>query len=153
MLTLRSFCLVLIALASLFAGCLMARPTTAETRTVTPVTDPQKAVIVHEGMVFGDSPMPTRGLRFPPGTYTLEAENESYWYFRSPAPLEFRISKQGQMVDGRDIPGGLMIAKGFNLVPAGAYVDGEGSTKVTVWKLGTEFLSQEGRSWKKTFKD
>ena len=102
-------------------------------------------------MVFYD-PSETHGLRFPAGRYALEAEDAEFWYLRSTDPLEFRVFKDGAAVDERRIPGGIMIPKQLNLQLAGAaYIDGEGTAKVMVWRLGGEFLRQEGRYWTKSF--
>jgi hypothetical protein len=104
-------------------------------------------------MVFSDGMAATRAIRFPPGTYVLEAEDSQYWYMRSSTPLEFRIFRDGKAVDGRSIPGGIMIGKArISMVPAGGYIDGQNaSAKVMVWKLGGEFVRREGRNWKKSF--
>ncbi len=144
---------ILIVTAGFLTGCgtLQLNPVTNETRTVTAVSDAKKTVIVPEGMVWYDSAPPTHGLRFPPGTYTLEAEDADYLYLRSAAPLEVRVFKAGQVVDARNILGGIMIAKHFSMVPGAGYIDGEGATKIMIWKLGNEFLNREGRDWKKTF--
>ena len=147
--------LILTVAAGFLSGCgtLQLNPVANETRPVKAVVDAAKTVSVSQGMVWVDSSPPTHGLRFPPGTYVLEAEDADYWYLRSSAPLEFRVFKNGQMVDGRNIPGGLMIGKTWlRMVPAAGYIDGEGSTKVMIWKLGSDFLNREGRDWKRTFK-
>ena len=136
----------------LLVGCvpLQVNPVT-ESRSVQAATDVKKTFTVAEGMVFYDASPATHGLRFPPGIYTVEAEDADYWYLRSPAPLEFHVMKDGRTVDEREIPGGIMIAKHFNMVPAGGYIDGEGSAKMMVWKCGGEFLRQEGKYWTKNF--
>ena len=57
------------------------------------------------------------------------------------------------VVDGRDIAGGLALARSaFNLVPAAAYVDvGPPGTRMHVMKMDQVFMSLEGRDWKKHF--
>jgi len=107
---------------------------------------------VPEGMVWYDASPPTRGLRFPAGTYVLEAEDSDYLYFRSPAPLEMRVFKDGKVIDGHDIPGCLMLSKRLiSRIPAAGYIDDGGSSKMMVWKLGRDFLHREGKDWKKSF--
>jgi hypothetical protein len=149
----RYHTLFLIVAVSLLSGCgtLQLSPVANETRAVTAAIDAKKTVSVPAGMVWYDAAPPTRGLRFPPGTYVLEAEDVDYWYLHSPAPLELRVFRDGQAVDSRNIPGGIMIAKHFSMVPGAAYIDGEGSTKMMIWKLGGDFLNREGRDWKKSF--
>ena len=44
-----------------------------------------------------------------------------------------------------------MVAKGFNTVPGAAYEEGQGSTKVMVWKLGQDFLRLKGKYWVENF--
>lgn len=126
-------------------------PHVSETRFVSALNDSSMRISVPEGMIWYDSAMKSSGLRFPEGGYLLEAEDEEYWYFRAPSPLEFRKFSSGRMVDGRDIPGGLMYAKNqLSAIPAAAYIDGE-NNKMMVWKLGRDFQRREGASWTKTF--
>ena len=133
-------------------GTLQLNPVTSETRTVRTLHDPTKTITVPEGMVWYDGRPATQGLRFPPGSYAMEAEDNDYWYLRSATPLEFRVFKGNNVADSRNIPGGIMIGKSYiQMVPAGAYIDGDGSDKIMVWKLGKEFLRLEGRDWKKSF--
>ena len=126
-------------------------PHASETRIVSSANDPSKRITVPEGMIWYDSPMKSSGLRFPPGIYQLEAEDEEYLYFRAASPLEFRNFSGGRMVDGRDIPGGIMYAKKqLSAVPAAGYID-DGNNKMMVWKLGRDFQRREGSSWTKSF--
>jgi hypothetical protein len=148
----RYLTLILIT-ASFLVGCgtLQLSPIANETRAVTTSTDARKVIIVEEGMVWFDAAAPTQGLRFPPGTYVVEAEDVDYWYLRSPAPLELRVFEQGKVVDAQSIPGGIMIAKRSSMVPGAGYIDGEGQNKVMIWKLGRDFLDLEGKEWKRSF--
>jgi hypothetical protein len=149
------FKLIAAVMASVvLCGCGGVRldPTWNEVRAVTPATDFKKTVTVPEGMVFYDTSPASRGIRFPEGTYVLEAEDADYFYFRSTRPLEFHIFKDGQQTDARNIPGGIMMAKHFSLIPAAAYIDGDKATeRMAVWKLGDEFLRVRGRYWTKNF--
>lgn len=114
--------------------------------------DASKSVTISDGMVWYAGLARSSGLRFPPGTYVLEAEDDDYWYFRSPLPLEFRTFQNGKPTDENTKRGGLMLGKqSIRLVPAGGYVDGDGSVKTMVWKLGGDFLAMEGRQWRKSF--
>jgi hypothetical protein len=145
--------------ALLAAACLCScaavplDPIASESRVVRPTQDAAKQVTVPEGMVFYNAPLQaTRGLRFPAGTYALEAEDDAYWYLRATAPLEFRVFHDGKVVDARDIPGGIMIRKSAVALDAGGgYIDGEAGTKMMVWKLGGELLQLKGRYWTKSF--
>ena len=151
----RAFSATIVAVAYLFTSCAVLPPqdpTASEHRPVRPASDVGKTLAVVDGMVFYDSLARNKGIRFPGGTYVLEAEDDVYWYFRAPAPLEFRIFRSGQVVDERNSPGGLMLGKAtLRLVPAAGYIDGEGQERILVHKLGGEFLRLEGRYWKKTF--
>jgi hypothetical protein len=139
--------------ATALSGCgtLMLSPIANESRVVQTLTDATKTLTVPEGMVFYDSRPPTQGIRFPAGTYAVEAEDADFWYLRSEAPLEFRDFDRGAVVAERTVPGGIMIAKRFSMVPAAGYTDQGTGTKLMIWKLGQEFLMQEGKSWTKTF--
>jgi hypothetical protein len=150
----RCITLLITVVSSFLVGCstLKLDPVWVETRSVKPGTDAKKTVNVPEGMVFYNSSPATRGIRFPAGVYILEAEDADYFYLHSPAPLEFRILKDGKLTDERKIPGGLMMAKRFSMVPAAGYIDGEKDTdKMAVWKLGSEFLAIQGKYWTKSF--
>jgi len=121
--------------------------------TVKSASDPARAVAIPEGMVWYENATRDSGMRFPPGNYTLEADDEDYWYFRSAAPLEFRKFSHGQVTEQHLSPGGLMLAKrSLQPVPAAAaYVDGDGQTKLMVWKLGGDFLAMQGHQWRKSW--
>ena len=75
---------VLFILAALLSGCgPQLDPAWMEERSVTYVRDANKTFSVPEGMIFYDNDPATRGIGFPAGTYTLEAEDDSYFYFRA----------------------------------------------------------------------
>lgn len=131
-------------------GAVQLNSITREARTAQNVTDATKFVTVPEGMVWYDSPQRAHALRFPPGHYTLEAEDADYWYLRSPAPLEFRDFAGGQTTDTRNVPGGLMLAKRFSMLPGAGYIK-ENGQRIMVWKLGGDFLQLEGKAWKRNF--
>jgi hypothetical protein len=138
-------------------------PTAADLRSIRLESDTGKTVTVTGGMVFynGSPGNPrTKGIRFPPGVYSLEGQDDNYWYLRAPAPVEFRVFRAGTdtVVDKRNIAGGIMIGKSIMKVPpAGGYIDddgsprGDGSAKIVVWKLGSEFFHEKGESWTKSF--
>ena len=148
------FILPVAALALLFlAGCgaLPLNPVTNESRPVQAITDATKTITVPEGIVWYNGPRKTRGIRFPTGRYPLEAQDADYWYFRSPAPLELRTFGETNTAGTQGIAGGLMVARHFSIVPGAGYAEGEGSTKVVLWKLGQDFLALEGKYWIKSY--
>jgi hypothetical protein len=138
-------------------------PTAADLRSVRLESDTAKTVTVAGGMVFYNGSLGTprtKGIRFPPGVYTLEGDDDDYWYLRAPAPLEFRVFRAGTdtVVDNRNIAGGIMIGKSITRIPpAGGYIDDDGAThtdgsaKIMVWKLGSEFFREKGKSWTESF--
>jgi hypothetical protein len=127
-------------------------PITNEPRVVRPVTDSVKTVTVRDGMDWYASFLKSSGIRFPAGTYTLEAEDDDYWYFRSPSPLEFRTFDHGNPTADHTNTGGLMLGKRVvRLVPAGGYIYGDSTNKILVWKLGGDFLKMEGKEWRKSY--
>ena len=136
----------------IIVGCVALSPIVDEIKPVSEVSNPDKTVSIPEGMVFYDSRPPTQGIRFPEGIYVLEAEDEDYFYFRSPKPLEFKSFQGKRIVNEEEKNGGLTISKKlFKMMPAGGYVNAEEGNKRLVWKLGSEFLSREGKSWERNY--
>jgi len=135
----------------LLTGCLTLSPLVNEEKTVTPVNTSTVSVSVPNGMVFYDTRPATRGIRFPEGTYILEAEDSEYFYYKSPTPLDLRVFEKGQLVDLKNLNGGLMLLKSsFSMVPGSGYIsDLDPYKKVQIWKLGREFINLEGKEWKK----
>ena len=145
------------AILAALAGCISLPSVTSDERPVQPASDPSKVVEFINPVVWLDRPQPfaSRGVRLLPGRYELEAENEDYFYFRAPSAIEMRVLDSGKVVDGRDMAGGLALAKSaFNIVPAAAYVDvGPQGTRMHVMKLDQVFMSLEGTEWKKSFSE
>jgi hypothetical protein len=137
------------------SGCffIQLNPVTNEEFEAAPVSDPARSVEFLEPMVWVDYPgRPTNGVRFLPGVYVLEAESEEFMYFRSPARLEIRALKDGAVVGGRDVQGGLALSKAFlPIAPASAYVWVSETRKRHVMNMGHDFRYLEGKSWTKTF--
>ena len=142
-----------VAVACLAAcGGLELNPSVNEPRSVHLEQDPSKTLTVVQEMVFGDKSHATREIRFPAGTYALEAEDADYWYMRSPVPLNLRGFKKGVQIESRNIRGGIAIGKyTTRSVPAAGYIDGQESSRILIWKLGKDFLSREGKDWRKSF--
>lgn len=146
--------LLLLSASIACAACasLQLTPITNVPRELHLEKDASKTIIVSHDMVFYDASPPVQGLRFPAGTYVLEGQDGEYWYMRSSVPLEFLAFRKGGNAGSRSIAGGIMIGKySFRAVPAAGYIDGEGSTRIEVWKLGSEFLKLEGQDWRKSF--
>lgn len=149
----KLFCAVLLTVVCGTPGCSLIQldPVTADERSVVPVSAGSKTVTFVEPVVWLDAPgkLASRGVRLPPGVYRLEAENDQYLYFRAPQPIEMRVLKDGQIVDGRDIPGGLALAKGtLNPVPAVTYIDVDQNRKMHVMKHGFDFIQMRGKQWR-----
>ncbi len=140
------------ALCLAACGGLELNPLINETRSVHLEHDSTKTLSVVQEMVFDDKSHATREIRFPAGMYALEAEDADYWYMRSPAPLNLRDFKKGVLIESHSIRGGIAIGKyTTRSVPAAGYIDGEESSRILIWKLGKEFLSREGKDWRKSF--
>jgi hypothetical protein len=145
---------LLIIVAAFINGCVLPMsPVTNESRIVSPLSNQTKSVTFKEPMVWYDSSFsPTRGIRFPDGTYLLEAEDNDYFYFQAPSQIEYRTMQNGNVTDDHYSSGGLFFKKAaFNLVPAGAYISTDNQTKILTWKLGGNFLNMEGSKWTKNF--
>ena len=141
-----------VAVACLAAcGGLELNPLVNEPRTVHLERDPTKTLTVVQEMVFDDKSHATREIRFPVGTYTLEAEDADYWYMRSPMPLNLCDFKKSVVTESHNIRGGIAIGKyTMRSVPAAGYIDGQESTRILIWKLGKDFLSREGKDFRKS---
>jgi hypothetical protein len=147
-------CFWLMAILFLINGCAVPMsPVTNESRTVSPLPNQTKSVTFKEAMVWYDSAsMPTKGIRFPNGTYLLEAEDKDYFYFQAPSQIEYRTIQNGNVIKDNFSAGGLFFKKAaFNFVPAGAYISVDKQTKILTWKLGANFLDMEGSKWTKNF--
>ena len=145
---------MLLAGSWVLAGCggLAVNPLVNESRHIQLQQDAARTLtVVHEMVYYDDSP-PHHALRFPAGVYMLEGQDSEYWYMRASAPLDFTDFRKGARADSRVIAGGLMIGKvSFRAVPAAGYIDGEGTVRIMIWKLGSNFTSREGTDWKKSF--
>ena len=134
----------------LLTACVSLSPLTDKEKMVKSVANNGSYVSVFRGMVFYDSRPPTRGLRYPEGKYVLEAEDEDYFYYKSPNPLELRMLKNGESYDQRNFSGGLMVSKSdFSLAPGGGYLDISEGKKLQFWKHGKELLRLEGKEWER----
>ena len=123
-----------------------------EPRPVRIDSDPKKSLTLPNDMVWYTTPTREHGVLFPAGTYALEAEDDDYWYFRAPAPLDFRTFSHGDQTEQHTSAGGLMIAKHlFRLPPAGGYINADATTKTLILKLGGDFLAMEGHQWRKSW--
>lgn len=145
--------ILLISLFLLFGcGTLRLNPVTADDRIVKPLIVQKKIVTFKESIVWYDQNPPTRGVLFPEGDYPIEAEDGEYLYFKAPKELEYRIFKNGEVIDGRLIPGGMCLNKNlFSMIPAGAYMTVNSSKKTLTFKLGRDFQRMEGNKWIKNF--
>lgn len=154
---------ITVAIAALLAGCETSgppdtRPIPGALRMIKPATDPRKTFTVHREMVFYEPFPPKRGLAFPVGVYELEAEDEQYWYFRCPHPLEVLqievVNHLPEVTERRRVEGGLMLEKRFAIVAGGGYIDETtfgGNAKNMIWDVSTDFRSMEGKYWTKNF--
>ena len=144
--------LIVVSTGLCACGGIELNPFVNEHRTVRFERDPSKTLTVTHDLLWDDKSRPTHELKMPAGIYALEAEDEEYWYMRSSAPLELRDFKKDSKPESRSLRGGLAIGKySFRSVPGAAYIDGEGMSRVIIWKLGKDFLSGEGKDWRKSF--
>jgi hypothetical protein len=133
------------------AGCagLELNPLINEHRVIRAQTDRERSLVVTHELVLDDKHHAAHELHLPAGAYALEGEDEDYWYLRSSGALT--------MIDfhraGRhSLRGGIALGKySTRSVPAAVYIDGEGTAKVLVWKLGKDFMGGEGRDWRRSF--
>lgn len=142
--------LLLSTLLSL-AGCtVMFDAVSSEERSVPSRRDPGKTLTILSVGEFKNFAL-TRTVRLPAGIYALEGEDADYLYFAAPEPVEYRIVAGGAVQDGQRSPGGVALAKRYSMVPASVYSSIGGGRKILTWKLGSEFMAEEGRRWKRSF--
>jgi hypothetical protein len=146
--------IVLLAVSAALCACggIELNPLVSERRTLHLEQDPSKTLTVVHDLVWDDKSHATHELRMPAGVYALEGEDDDYWYMRSSVPLEMREFKQDGKQQSRNLRGGLAVGKySFRSVPGAGYIDGEGTSRVIIWKLGKDFLGREGKDWRKSF--
>lgn len=153
--TMLSISLGWMALFGMLASCSLVRldAVTAEERRVVSTADATKTVTLSDPIVWLNAPAhrASKGIRLPRGVYQLEAEDEDYWYFRAPAPVEMRLLRDGRPVEGPDIPGGLALGKSAFPTSPAAYIDVDQDHKMLVMKLGYDFVRMRGKQWDQSF--
>src|SRR5947209_3039065 len=130
--------LLLVLLLSILGGCggVHLDPKHIEERDVTPVSNDTRVLILNEQEVWYDGQPPRIGIGFPAGTYKIEAEDDSFWYFHAPAPVEMRRMDG----DHRAMDGGIALRKSLDIggVLAEGYIEDDNrnpAKKALVWKL------------------
>ena len=89
----------------------------------------------------------------PAGIYLLEAENESFLYFKAPSPLTMGTFEAGSRTGGYDFDGGVAFAKSpLAQIPAEAYVSKSETDKLHVMRLGYDFYQLQGKVWERNDK-
>ncbi|WP_137671914.1 hypothetical protein [Agarivorans sp. Toyoura001] len=120
-----------------------------EERLVSVIEMPTRSLSFTDAVVWLDNAQQgKRGVRFLQGEYALEAEDDDYWYFHAPSVIEMGVLEGGNVVAGKRMAGGLMLAKSPQAtVAAGAYLDSEAERKIMVLKIGRDFLDLKGNKW------
>ncbi|HNX04871.1 MAG TPA: hypothetical protein PKI32_05180 [Opitutales bacterium] len=153
---LRHLCAALFCAAVItsLTGCATRAPEQLIDRRVkvSDATNKDLFLIVSQPLDDNDDPRdPSQGVKFPIGKYYLEAEDASFWYFRSTKPLTLAVyDLDGRQTNGMKIYGGIALSKtGDNTEPgACAYVDDQNKTgKIHVWVLSREFVKLRGTKW------
>jgi hypothetical protein len=127
-------------------------PLTNEHRVIRAEQDRARTLVVTRDLVLDDRRRASHELHLPPGIYALEGEDEDYWYLRSSSALTMLDFHRGGQTDRHSFHGGIALGKySTRSVPAAVYIDGEGTAKVLVWKLGKDFMGGEGRDWRRSF--
>jgi hypothetical protein len=142
------------ALLFSLVGCggLELNPLINEHRVIRAQQDPAKTLSVTHELVLNDKKRPVHELYLPPGSYAFEGEDDQYWYLRASSPLSMVDFHRNGPADKHNLRGGIALGKyATRSVPAAVYIDGEGTAKVLIWKLGKDFMRGEGRDWRKSF--
>lgn len=142
------------ALPLFFSGCASKNQTQSIERRakVSEATNKDLFVIVSQPIEDTDDPRdPALGTKLPIGKYYLEAEDDSFWYFRSVKPIVLSTyDLDGSESNRMRIYGGIALAKtGNNAQPQPCvYVDDQNkSGKIQIWLLSKEFLKIRGVKW------
>ncbi|MGD0504781.1 MAG: hypothetical protein ABSD02_18745 [Steroidobacteraceae bacterium] len=136
------------------AGCagLELNPLINEHRAIRAETDRARTLVVSHELVLDDKRHPAHEFHLPGGIYALEGEDEEYWYLRSSSALTLLDFHRGAQTERHSLRGGIALGKySTRSVPAAVYIDGEGTAKVLVWKLGKDFMGGENRDWRRSF--
>jgi hypothetical protein len=136
------------------AGCagLELNPLINEHRAIRAETDRARTLVVSHELVLDDKRRPAHELHLPGGIYALEGEDEEYWYLRSSSALTLLDFHRGAQTERHSLRGGIALGKySTRSVPAAVYIDGEGTAKVLVWKLGKDSMGGENRDWRRSF--
>jgi hypothetical protein len=127
-------------------------PLTNEHRVIRAEQDRARTLVVTRELVLDDKRHAAHELHLPGGTYALEGEDEDYWYLRSGSALIMLDFHRGGQTDRHSLRGGIALGKyATRSVPAAVYIDGEGTDKILIWKLGKDFMGGEGRDWRRSF--
>ncbi len=127
-------------------------PLINEHRTIRVEQDRARSLVVTRELVLDDKRHAAHELRLAGGIYALEGEDEDYWYLRSGSALIMLDFHRGGQTDRHSLRGGIALGKySTRSVPAAVYIDGEGTAKILIWKLGKDFMGGEGRDWRRSF--
>ena len=110
-------------------------------------------------MTFEHSSTPAsrNTVTIPAGEYIFEAEDDTYLYFRSPDPLEYRMYRKEGYADARFQLGGLALARKSRWddaeYPACTYTDGkkQDQKRLTCPLSVPYFLKGRGYDWESDF--
>ena len=134
------------------SGCsaVSVDPVINDQRTATPATDSDREVVFLEPLSWANGPddRATKAIFLPAGTYSLEAENEQFFYFRAPAQLRMGTYDRGTQTGGHEFVGGIAFAKSsLAQIPAEAYVSKTDTEKIHVMRFGYDFSKLRGKVW------
>jgi hypothetical protein len=143
------------ALALLLAACLLGsacfhfNPVTSLTRPVFPVGELRSSLTVLKTHQFFDSKSKVYSVTIVSGVYVLDAQDEDYWYFRSPVAMQRAIHADGG-ASPDFFPGGIALGKKKDMIfPAAIYKSDGSMDRLVIWRFGGEFMKEEGLLWKR----
>ncbi len=145
-------CAMLVLLAVPSCSVFSINPVINVERDVTPSADPSRRVVFHEPLSWANGPdhRATHAVLMPAGVYLLEAENESFLYFKAPSPLSMGTFESGSHIGGYDFDGGVAFAKSpLAQIRAEAYVSKSEKDKLHVMRLGYDFYQLRGKIWER----
>jgi hypothetical protein len=149
---LRAGAALMLSLSLPACAGLELNPLTNEHRVIRVEQDRARTLVVTRELVLDDKRHAAHELHLPAGIYSLEGEDEDYWYLRSGGALIMLDFHRGGQTDRHSLRGGIALGKySTRSVPAAVYIDGEGTARILIWKLGKVFMGGEGRDWRRSF--
>ena len=151
--------LAVVLTAGLLGACsnVDSEGTIPRTHIRVPRTAKRLTVIREMTFEHSNTPATRNTVIIPAGEYIFEAEDDTYLFFRSPEPLEYRMYRKEGYADARFQLGGIALARKSHWddaeYPACTYTDGkkQDQKRLTCPLSVPYFLKGRGYDWESDF--